>query len=331
MRLTGELRSMKNKLFGKHTGLPASELILGAASLGGRRGYGAIAEEIPKILAAYTDAGGNFIDVSDQYQLGEAEEIVGAFIAPQRHNFIICTKYTRSDENNPSPANSGNHRKAMRQAVEASLKRLKTDYIDIYMPHFDDGLTPMEEIARGLEDLVKAGKVLYTGLANFPAWKAAAIAGTIPLTALQIEYNLVQRTADRELTGMAEHFGLGTMFYSPLGGGLLTGKYRKGAAGRLTLSAPDGYREEATTQAIIDQLEFIAEEVSATPGQVALAWVLTKNAFPIIGVRTLAHLQDALQTLELRLSPDQVTRLGQVSAIAMGYPHDLLRTVQKSY
>ncbi len=322
---------MKNKLFGKHTGLPASEIILGAASLGERRGYGAIAEEIPKILAAYADAGGNFIDVADQYQFGEAEEIVGRFIEPQRHNFIICTKYTRSSERDPFPTNSGNHRKAMRQAIEGSLKRLKTDYIDIYMPHFDDGLTPIEEITRGLEDLVKAGKVLYTGLANFPAWKAAAIATTIPLTALQIEYNLVQRTADRELMGMANHFGLGTMLYSPLAGGLLTGKYRKGSAGRLTLSSPDGYQENAATQAIIDQLERIAAEVEAAPGQVALAWVLTQNAFPIIGARTLAHLQDGLKALEIRLNPDQVAHLDNISTVTMGYPHDLLRTVQKIY
>jgi aryl-alcohol dehydrogenase-like predicted oxidoreductase len=219
----------------------------------------------------------------------------------------------------------------MRQAVEASLKRLKTDYIDIYMPHFDDGLTPLEEIVRGLEDLINAGKVLYAGLANFPAWKAAAIASSIPLTALQIEYNLVQRTADRELMSMAKHFGIGTMLYSPLAGGLLTGKYRKGSAGRLTLSAPDGYHEDAATQTIIDQLELIAAEVEATPGQVALAWILTKNAFPVIGARTLAHLEDGLKTLEIRLSPDQVTRLDNISTIAMGYPHDLLKTVQRVY
>ena len=322
---------MKTKLLGTHSGLPASELILGAASLGERKGYGAIAEEIPKILAAYTDAGGNFIDVADQYQFGQAEEIVGRFVASQRQNFIICTKYTCSSEGNPSSANSGNHRKAMRQAVEASLKRLKTDYIDIYMPHFDDGLTPMAEIVRGLEDLITAGKVLYTGLANFPAWKAAIIASAIPLTAVQIEYNLVQRTADRELIAMAGHFGLGTMLYSPLAGGLLTGKYRKGSTGRLTLSAPGGYQESSATKTIIDQLEVIAAEVEATPGQVALAWVLTKNAFPIIGARTLAHLEDGLKTLEVRLSPDQVARLDKVSTVTMGYPHDLLKTVQRTY
>ncbi|GAA3927557.1 aldo/keto reductase [Chitinophaga oryziterrae] len=322
---------MKNKLFGTHTGLPASELILGAASLGERRGYGAVAEDIPKILSVYTDAGGNFIDVSDQYQLGEAEEIVGRFIEPHRHNFIICTKYTRSSERDPSPANSGNHRKAMRQAAESSLNRLKTDYIDIYMPHYDDGLTPIDEIARGLEDLVKSGKVLYTGLANFPAWKAAAIASAIPLAALQIEYNLVQRTAERELIGMAGYFGLGTMLYSPLAGGLLTGKYRKGAAGRLTLSAPDGCQEDTATKNIIDQLELIAAELGVTPGQVALAWTLTRNAFPVIGARTVAHLEDSLKAVEICLSADQVTQLDNISAVTMGYPHDLLKTVQKTY
>ena len=130
---------------------------------------------------------------------------------------------------------------------------------------------------------------MNAGLANFPAWKAAAIASTIPLAVLQIEYNLAQRTADRELFGMARHFGLGTMLYSPLAGGLLTGKYRKGASGRLTVSSPEGYREDASTTAILNHLEVIAAEVEVMPGQVALAWALTKNAFPIIGARTLCH------------------------------------------
>jgi aryl-alcohol dehydrogenase-like predicted oxidoreductase len=227
--------------------------------------------------------------------------------------------------------NSGNHRKAMRQAAEASLRRLKTDYIDLYMPHFDDGLTPLEEIARGLEDLVTAGKVLYTGLANFPAWKAATIAGAISVAALQIEYNLAQRTADRELMSMAKHFGMGTMFYSPLAGGLLTGKYRKGASGRLTLSLPGGYQEDAATAGIIDVLEAIALELEATPGQVALAWALRSNGFPIIGTRTLAHVKDALKALHVQLDAARMARLNNISAVIMGYPHDVLKTVQKNY
>ncbi|SEW52292.1 aldo/keto reductase [Chitinophaga arvensicola] len=322
---------MKYKLFGTHTGLPVSEFALGASAFGERRGYGATREDIPQILAAYADAGGNFIDVADQYQLGEAEEIVGGFIASRRHDFVICTKYTRSSETDPSPANEGNHRKAMRGAVEASLKRLKTDYIDIYMPHYDDGRTPLEEIARGLEDLVKAGKVVYPGLANFPAWKAAAIASTIPLAALQIEYNLAQRTADRELMAMAGYFGLGTMLYSPLAGGLLTGKYRHGNKGRLTLSSPDAYQEDQHTKAIIDLLEVIAAETGDTPGQIALAWTLHKNCFPIIGARSLGHVKESLQALSVDVSPEQLSRLDSISAVAMGYPHDLLKSVQRTY
>ncbi|TDQ08304.1 aldo/keto reductase [Pedobacter metabolipauper] len=319
---------MKNKLFGTYTGLPASELILGAANFGSRRGYGADQKDIEKILTTYAGAGGNFIDVADQYQLGEAEEVVGKFLETQRHNFIICTKYTRSAENNPSSVNSGNHRKAMRQGVEASLKRLKTDYIDIFMPHYDDGLTPIDEIVRGLEDLVKSGKVLYTGLANFPAWKVAAIASVLPLTAVQMEYNLVQRTADRELMAVSDHFGLGRMLYSPLAGGLLTAKYRTGASGRLNAGSTHEYVEDARTKSTIDELELIAIELNATTGQIAFAWTMTKNAFPIIGARKPVHLEESLQALEVILSPDHLQRLESVSAIEMGYPHDLLKSVQ---
>ncbi|MVM33738.1 aldo/keto reductase [Spirosoma sp. HMF4905] len=322
---------MKHKLFGTHTGLPASELIMGGSQLGDRRGYGTTAQDALQILSAYADAGGNFIDVADQYQFGEAEETVGRFIEHKRHDFIICTKYTRSSLPDPALANAGNHRKAMRQAIEGSLRRLRTDYIDLYIPHFDDGVTPLEETVRGLEDLVTAGKVLYTGLANFPAWKAAAIATAIPLTAIQVEYNLLQRIAERELTPMAEHFGLGMMCYSPLAGGLLTGKYRQGSAGRLTVSAADGYQEDERTKIILDQLELMANELEATPGQIALAWALSKGVFPIIGARTLAHLETSLRAVDIHLQADQVKLLDEISAIAMGYPHELLATVQKKY
>jgi aryl-alcohol dehydrogenase-like predicted oxidoreductase len=322
---------MKNKLFGTYTGLPASELVLGAANFGGRSGYSASQEETQKILQAYAEAGGNFIDVSDRYQLGEAEEVVGKFIKNERHNFIICTKYTRSAETAPSPANSGNHRKAMRQGVDASLKRLGTEYIDIFMPHYDDGITPIDEIARGLEDLVKSGKVIYTGLSNFPAWKAAAIASSIQLTALQIEYNLVKRTADRELISMAEHFGLGKMFYSPLAGGVLTGKYRKGESGRLTELLPEGYQENDRTKTVIDELGKISVKNGVTMGQAAMAWILTKSAFPIIGARKLSHLEESLKALEINLSAEQLKRLEEVSAVALGYPQELLQTVRTTY
>ncbi|MFL9845721.1 aldo/keto reductase [Flavobacterium rhizosphaerae] len=319
---------MKYKLFGSNTGLYASEVILGAANFGTRKGYGASPEESKKILSAYADAGGNFIDISDLYQFGEAEEIVGNFLENQRNNFIICTKYTKSSEVNPAVSNYGNHRKSMKQAVEASLKRLKTDYIDIYMPHFDDGVTPMEEIIRGLEDLVKEGKILYTGLTNFPAWKVASMASRTNLTALQIEYNLLQRTADREFVTMAEEFGLGMMIYSPLAGGLLTGKYRSGASGRLSLGSNSEYIENERTKTIIDELVIIAKEANATAGQVAFAWVLSKGAFPLIGARKLSHFEDSLQATAIQLTEEQITSLDNVSSVSLGYPYDLLATVR---
>lgn len=319
---------MKNKLFGKKTGLYASELILGAAMLGNRKGYGSTAEEAKQILTAYADAGGNFIDISDRYQLGEAEELVGKFVEHQRSNFIICTKYTQSNENTPVISNCGNHRKAMRQAVESSLKRLKTDYIDVYMPHFDDGVTPIDEIVRGLEDLVNAGKVLYTGLTNFPAWKVAAIAKSTNLSAIQIEYNLVQRTADREFIPMASEFGLGTMMYSPLAGGLLTGKYRQGESGRINPNSDSEYNEDDFTRKIIDQLIVISKELGITPGQVAFAWILSKDAFPIVGARAVSHLNDALKAVSVQLTADQIAILDQLSAVSLGYPHDLLKQVR---
>lgn len=324
---------MKYNLFGKHTGLYASELILGASMFGSRKGYGAGAEVANQILTKYTDAGGNIIDIADQYQLGEAEEVVGRFVAPNRGNYIICTKYTRSSEALPAVSNMGNHRKAMKQAVELSLKRLKTDYIDIYMPHFDDGITAPDEIARGLDDLVREGKVLYTGLANFPAWKAAAVAGaasliqSVPLAAIQVEYNLLQRHAERELLPMAAHFGIGTMLYSPLAGGQLTGKYRLGETGRMNVMGNAG-EESSATKAVIDQLITIADGINTTPGQVALAWALTRGGFPIIGARALSHLNDAIKATEISLNAEQIAGLNKLSDVPLGYPHELLATVQ---
>ncbi len=319
---------MKYKLFGAKTGLHASEIILGAANFGTRKGYGADPEESKKILTAYADAGGNFIDISDVYQFGEAEEIVGNYLQGQRSNFIICSKYTRSSDPKPAISNFGNNRKSMRQAVEQSLKRLKTDYIDIYMPHYDDGVTPLQEIALGLQDLVSEGKIVYAGLSNFPAWKASAIASATKLTALQIEYNLLQRTADRELIPMATEFGLGLMMYSPLAGGLLTAKYRKGEAGRISHSSEAAYAEDEKTKLIIDELVAIAEKQEATPGQIAFAWNLSKEAFPLLGARNINQFEQSLKAAEINLTVDELTKLDALSSISLGYPHDLLNSVR---
>ncbi|SDG82561.1 Predicted oxidoreductase [Pedobacter terrae] len=318
---------MKYKLLGTHTGLQVSEVILGGAGLGERSGYGSTPEEALAILKAYTEAGGNFIDTSDKYQLGESEEIIGRFIKGQRQDFVISTKYTLTSNAQPKISSFGNHRKAMREAVDASLKRLQTDYIDIYMPHFDDAQTPWEEIARGLEELVKCGKVIYTGLTNFPAWKIALISSSVPLNSIQVEYNLLQRSADREFLPLAQALGLGTMLYSPLAGGLLTGKYRKGETGRLANSSTEIKSEDDMAKIIIDYLESVAQAHDTTPGQVAFAWALHTGHFPLAGPRKIHHLEDSLKATELELTEHELTTLNELSQISLGYPHDLLRQV----
>lgn len=321
---------MNHQLLGTKTGLWVSELVLGTGMFGTGGGYGAEPAEARRIWDGYVAAGGNFVDTSDAYQRGEAERLVGQFLGADRGNFVLLSKYTRTAFATPAPAQVGNHRKAMTQAVEASLKRLGTDYLDLYFAHLPDGVTPVEEIARGFEDLVRTGKILYGGLSNFPAWRVAAAAtiadlrGWAPLAGIQVEYSLLQRTAERELLPMAAGLGLGVLGYSPLAGGLLTGKYRQGATGRLAQVE----RPPALTDAVLDVLVAVAEEVQATPGQVATAWAKSQGVLPIIGARTRAQLDDQLGAAALALSAEQRQRLRAASAVPLDYPHELLAAQQ---
>ena len=309
---------MNYKVFGTKTGLVVSELVLGTATLGTASGYGATPEDVQQILKGYADAGGNFIDTANFYQLGEAEQAIGDFLIQNRNDFIIATKYSRSN----SLGTTGNHRKAMVQSVEQSLRRLKTDYIDIYMPHFDDRITPVEEIMRGIEDLVKAGKVIYGGLSNFPAWRVAAAASISPLTAIQAEYNLLQRNTESELLPAAAAFGLGVLGYSPMAGGLLTGKYSRGESGRAS-HLPAGVPHAGKETKVLEVLTAIAEELNVKPGQVAVAWVMAKGVFPIIGARTRSQLDDNIIAADIELSAEQLIRLDEVSAVPLIYPNDI--------
>lgn len=204
---------MRYRIFGERTGLKVSEIVLGAGMFGTAFGYGAPQDEVRRLLQGYVEAGGNFIDTADNYQLGESERLIGEFIAQRRDDFVIASKFSRGATRAPALAALGNNRKAMVQSVEDSLKRLKTDRIDVYFVHMDDGVTPVDEIARGLDDLVRAGKIIYGGLSNFPAWRVATAANTAdlrgwaPIAAIQIEYNLLERTPERELLPMADGFG----------------------------------------------------------------------------------------------------------------------------
>ena len=230
---------MQHRTFGRLTGLRVSEYALGAGNFGTRWGTGAEPAEAQRIFERFADAGGTVIDTAESYQLGESETLLGDFLAADRDHFVVATKYSNGVAK-PEMATTGNGRRNMIRAVEGSLKRLKTDRIDLYWVHFQDGVTPIEEILRGLDDLVSSGKILHAGLSNFPAWRVsraqtiAELRGWSPIAGIQVEYSLVERTADRELLPMAEALGLGVTLWSPLGGGLLTGKYRLTDEGRLT-------------------------------------------------------------------------------------------------
>ena len=323
---------MRYRVLGRHTGLRISGVVLGTGMFGTKWGYGANPEESRLIFDGYLEAGGNFIDTSDSYQFGEAELLIGEFIRPVRDDVVLATKFTQSDDPKGSLSVTGNSRKAMVRSLEQSLKRLKTDRIDLYWVHMPDGMTPIEEIVRGLDDLVRAGKVLYAGLSDFPAWRVSAAAmlsemrGWAPIVAQQIEYSLVQRTPERELLPMAEAWGLATIAWSPLGGGVLTGKYRKGEDGRRSGMGGRLFHAEDTPQttAIIDTLKVIAEEIGSIAGRVAIAWVSAKGAIPIIGPRTRAQLDDNLASAEVRLSHDQIARLDDASPVTLGFPHEML-------
>jgi aryl-alcohol dehydrogenase-like predicted oxidoreductase len=231
MRLLYEYMTMKYYLLGK-TGLKVSELCLGAMTFGQEWGWGASKDECRKIFDAYVQAGGNFIDTANKYTEGTSEKYIGEFIASDRNRFVLATKYT-SNTRRGDPNAGGNHRKSMVQSLESSLKRLNTDYIDLYWVHAWDRTTPIEETIRALDDMVKEGKVLYAGISDAPAWivsqanTLANLKGWTEFTGLQIEYSLIERTPERELLPMAGALDIGITAWSPLGNGILTGKYNK--------------------------------------------------------------------------------------------------------
>ncbi|MCQ1574648.1 aldo/keto reductase [Neorhizobium galegae] len=321
---------MRYRVFGR-TGLRVSTLALGTGNFGTAWGYGSSRDEAKVIFDAYRDAGGNFIDTADQYQFGQSETMVGEFIASDRDDIVVATKFSLGDRHGAGLQRTGNSRKAMVQSVEASLKRLDTDRIDLLWAHMPDAVTPIDEIMRGFDDLARSGKILYAGLSDFPAWRAASAAtladlrGWTPLSALQLEYSLVQRTVERELLPMAAAFHLGTVVWSPLGGGLLTGKYRRGETGRAQgLGAVIHDESDERKVRTVDTLLAISDETGIPAGQIAIAWVLHKGTLPIIGPRTPAQLADNLASVEVKLTDEQVSRLDEASAIPLGFPFDVV-------
>ena len=326
---------MRYKIFGPGTGLRVSEAALGAGYFGTAWGHGSDKDEARRVFDAYLEAGGNFIDTADAYQFGQSESLLGEFMDGRRDDLVLATKYGSGASNSPTLGKTGNSRKNMIYSVEQSLKRLKTDRIDILWVHHADNVTSTEEIVRGLDDLARSGKILYGGISNFPAWRVAHAAtfaelrGYAPIIAIQVEYSLIERTADRELLPMAQAFGLGIALWSPLAGGLLTGKYRLSDEGRLKQLGQVIHIERTPRDtAVVDAVLEIAQALGVEPLAVALAWVLDRSRqspvamVPILGPRTYEQLRSNLEALNVRLSADHLKRLNDVSAIDRGVPHD---------
>lgn len=321
---------MRYRTLGRNTGLLVSEMALGV-SLFGRQGYGATPEDAKEIFEVYLQAGGNFVDTASRYRSGGSEEMLGQLMAPHRDALVVATKYGLGVGTDPALGTVGANRKAMVQSVEGSLRRLDTDRIDLLHIHMDDLLTPIEEVQRGLDDLISAGKVVYGGFSNYPAWRLAyGVAkaeqyGWAPITATQIEYSLIQRTPEREILPMADACGIGVVGFSPLAGGLLTGKYRQGGTGRADGYATAMLHQDVGREArIISEVLAVAAESGATASQVALAWMRRTQVIPLIGPRTPAQLSDNLGALALHLDDAHLERIDEASAVPMGYPHELV-------
>ena len=324
---------MKYRLLGK-SGLRVSEAALGTMTFGDEWGWGSPKAEAEKVYETYREAGGNFIDTANFYTGGTSEKFVGEFIRGHRQSVVLATKYSNAAAGN-DPNAAGNHRKSMMQAVEASLKRLQTDYIDLYWVHIWDGITPVEEVMRGLDDLVRQGKILYAGISDAPAWwiaqanTLAELRGWTQFVGLQIEYSLIERTVERELIPMAKALNLGVLAWSPLAGGVLTGKYHgEGKADGARLSGEgmkDFLPEEQRAARVISAVKSVSEQTARGMAQVALAWLRSRAipVIPILGARKLSQLQDNLASLDLELSAEQLKSLDAASRIELGFPQGL--------
>ncbi|WP_164102833.1 aldo/keto reductase [Candidatus Laterigemmans baculatus] len=343
---------MKYRLLGR-SGLRVSELCLGCATFGTNWGsIGSDEQESGRIFDAFVEAGGNFFDTSNRYQEGQSEQILGGLIQRDRDRYVIASKYSLQDglTDGTDPNGCGNHRKNLFRSVEGSLKRLKTDYLDMLWIHIYDYSTPVEEVMRALDDLVRQGKVHYVGASNFPAWwiaRANTLAeqrGWTPFVATQLEYAITERSCEPEFLPMTHELDLALVAWSPLGGGICTGKYNQGpldsAQPHRLVDEIDPekrhYWHQATRRnlAIMDKVIEIADEIGRPTAQVALRWLLQQKVvtIPIFSARTLEQAEVDLGSVDFELTAEQMAALSEVSRPAIGsimpdagaYPYPML-------
>jgi aryl-alcohol dehydrogenase-like predicted oxidoreductase len=318
---------MRYTLLGR-SGLRVSELALGTMTFGDAWGWGALADESRRMFDAFVEAGGNFIDTACNYTDGQSEEILGELVATDRERFVVATKYTLTSRRE-DPNAGGNHRKNLVRTLEASLRRLRTDYVDLLWLHMWDGMTPVEEVVRTLDDVVSSGKVHYVGISDTPAWVVsqavtlAELRGWSRFVGLQGPYSLADRDVERELLPMARALELTFTSWGMLEGGALTGKYLADS------DEPKRYESAgAKANGIAKEVIAVAEEIGATPAQVAIAWVRAQpwDIVPIVGARSELQLRDNLGALEVALSSDRVARLSAVAEFRPGFPRDFLES-----
>jgi aryl-alcohol dehydrogenase-like predicted oxidoreductase len=322
---------MNYRLFGR-SGLRVSELALGTMTFGTDWGWGADRDECRKLFDCYAEAGGNLVDTANNYTNGTSERIVGELVAADRDHFVVATKYslsTRPDD----PNAGGNHRKNLVRALEASLERLGTDHVDLLWVHMWDGMTPVEEVVRALDDLVRAGKVLYVGASDTPAWAVARavtmaeLRGWAAFCGLQVPWSLADRSVENELLPLAAALDLAVTPWGVLESGELTGKYL----------APDGRPSRSRPEHVSPRVNDLAREVVAVaadlgrlPAQVAINWVRQQvvgcPVIPIVGARSAAQLAENLACLEFELTAEQLARLTAASAFQPGFPRSFLES-----
>ena len=321
------------------SGLRVSPFCLGAMTFGDDMGpgFGSSVKDSERIIDRYLALGGNFIDTANFYTRGHSEKIIGDHLAhdrEKRDRVVIATKFS-GNLYPGDPNGGGSSRKAILAACEQSLRRLRTDYIDLYYLHIWDKHTPIEETVAAMHDLVRDGKVRYLGISDTPAWKVvqaqllAQIRGWAPFIALQIEYSLAERTVEGELIPMARELGLGVVPWSPLASGRLSGKYTRENAGKVTggRAAMVAGRVKEKDYEIVDALARVAEEIGTTVPRVALSWVCSRLGVSstIIGGRTVEHFEDNVQALEVTLTAEQVKTLDAVSAPQLPFPIPFLQ------
>lgn len=327
---------MKYKVLGG-SNLKVSELCLGTMTFGEEFGIGAPESECRRVFDAFVAAGGNFLDTADIYNAGTSERMLGEFAAANRDYLVLASKYslnTRPDD----PNAGGSHRKNLAQSLDTTLRRMDTDYLDLYWVHGWDGSTDLAEVMRALDDQVRAGKILHIGISNAPAWVVAAAnvmareRNQTPFTAMQLHYNLVERSIERDYFALADAQDMAILPWSPLAGGLLTGKFDRGAktaAGddaRLRNSPRGAQILQDRNLEVAEAVSTLAADIGCSAAQLALAWMMRRTStcvVPVIGARSLPQLEDNLKSVDVGIGADAIAALDALTELTPEYPHTL--------